>query len=43
MFDCASFYRLQMRSVLQGVIAVSLMFGASQAMYGQPSADEGQM
>ena len=35
MFDCASFYRLQMRSVLQGVIAVSLMFGASQAMFGQ--------
>src|ERR1700682_5380434 len=35
MFDCASFYRLQMRSVLQGVIAVSLIFGASKATLGQ--------
>src|SRR5258708_15744402 len=30
MFGCANFYRLQ-----QAVIAVSLIFGTSQAMFGQ--------
>ena len=35
MFGRASIYRLQPRSVLQSLIAVFLIFGSSQATFGQ--------
>jgi hypothetical protein len=35
MFTCANFYRSHLRSLLLVVIAVSLIFGATQAMLGQ--------